>query len=253
MIKILLTFLLSILIVHAKDIDINIVPDFSTSNIQLLGTALKEHLRADANFIMDSASDAERLAKENRTLSNAYLQKRPLSDYDKAYITMLGNEYLAKKFVKELQNAIEISDTALKSYYLDNLKKYQQPAMLNVTTYQFTTFEDALRFYQACTMKNAAAIQAKATEGGVQMNDLQLNQQQLDPAIHKALGEHTSNFLTYPLYFQENYYLIYLNNLTAIDSHLPFEEVKEHIKQALWQQTYLKKRQEILDQYGKAK
>jgi len=244
-------FLVVIFAISGYSIEVQINPDkkidVSSADIAAMKFFLKKKYHLTVND-----KGAKQLIKENRTLANAYLNSEYFKKkFNKNLFKIKTEMQLADNFVKELQREIKIPDKVLKSYYYDHLEDFKESPQVYLVRFSFKNYDDALNFYQ--NRLKSDSIDVKDFNGTTR--DIgYANIDKIREPLKSLIKENGKNYLSPPfIWAKDRYDVYYVKETKKSDGYKKFEQVKNRIKDILYQKTFNKKREEVIKEYLKEK
>jgi hypothetical protein len=196
------------------------------------------------NNIGIDTNKAKELITENRILAKEYLRSHEMPEVFKENILLSAEKQLADKMVALIQKDIKIDEEVLNSYYIAHKKDFIHAEIVDICIIQFDSFKEASTFYfqnqndfkniqQHCLDDNSTTRKTLAID-----------------SLHQSLKEQIlfsdkEELLLTPQFFKDHYSLVY-SRVVEYPGYTPFEKVKDEIKYILHQQTFNKRKQEIL-------
>lgn len=220
-------------------IQLHIYPDKNIYIQQKDIDALKHFTKEKYSFIMNDEG-AKKIVKENRILANAYIKEGLLTPFQRQVLLVEIEKELADKYVKHLQQSIQIPEKVLKSYYFDNREKFKQLDKVKLVRYRFTTYKDALSFY---TGKRKNIKYSKTEESWKPLNRIKEPYRSIFLATKK--GHYTPVFIA----GKDKFDIFYIEDRKESKGYLPFEKVKKDIAKFLYAKTFNRARAKVLEQY----
>jgi hypothetical protein len=201
--------------------------------------AIKEYTRKRYRFIMNE-DGARKVVRENRILANEYVRQGLLSKKERDLIRIEVEKKLADAMVSKIQRRIRISDEVAKSYYKDHLDEFKKPDEIKIVRYRFKRFDDAVEFYKG----SKKGVGEKKDLGWKRIDSLK-------PAYRSFIEKGKEGYYLPPIIVGKNVYdVLYIEKYKNNDSkHIPYEEVKEKIKDLLYKKTFDRERAKILERY----
>ena len=216
--------------------------------------ALKEYVLRTLKFHL-SEKGAKRIVLDNRLLANEYLKKYKLSPFDKKYIQICVERYLADKMVQEYQKSIPIDEKVLLSYYLDHKEKYKKELKIEAVLFWFDDAKKAIDFYiqaQGKSFEGAKKL-AQKLKGVMQemggVKPLSKFSQKVQKFIEK--NPYVGYAMPPVIISPNSASVLYIKSYETEQGYKPFEDVKEQVKQEILQKAFAKMRNELLAKYKK--
>lgn len=234
-------------------VEINITPDKAINVTQKDITTYKYYVKRKYNYVITDNKGAKKIIKENRILANEFLKKGFL-DKEKEYIKIMIEDYLADRYVQNIQRSIKIPEKVLYSYYLDHKDKFKEGAKVDIVRFSFKIYEDAVDFYnKAKRLHNEEAIKKLATQYKAQVKNYGWRDvNMLKKTFASFIKKDTKGYLVPPFILSKNVINVYyIRDYKKGEGYYPFKKVKEKIRNILYNKTFGHKREEILKQYKK--
>ena len=198
------------------------------------------------NFHITDTRGAKKIVEENRILANQFL-KEGLFQKNKKSIQIEIEDMLAKRYVKDLQNRTKISDKVAKSYYLDNIQKYKKPPKVSIVSYRFEDIDNAYRFYKESNTTSIDLL-VKKYKPIKQMEIEKKEINALPKSIRDFIDPDKNSYTLPPFVISKGKVdVFYIKEYYPADGYIPFEDVKNQIKNSLHKQTFAKERKKILE------
>ena len=229
-------FLISLIISTLWAVKIEIVPDnnFSVLEEEIQNT-IKKFLQE--RYIKIDRKVAEKIIKENRILSNNFIEEYSIPQDLIISFRLSLEENLANLYVKKKQKNIKINKEMLESYYKTHPKLFQEDQKIHFTAYKFKSFKDALKFYQTHKIVSNALIEKK---------DVILKKSKINPVIVSLFEKVKEGEITPPVFYKR-YYVVFKVKTIEPSKQLSFEESKEKIRNILLQKIFLRTKKELLN------
>jgi hypothetical protein len=191
---------------------------------------------------------AEEIIRQNRLLSNAFIKEGMMTTAAAIKFRILSERFLANSYVKALQAKEKIPMEVLRSYYFDKHNHFKKPKVIVGKKYCFDSYNDAHSFFVQCNKeeskkKECEKIAETSDARSVDVNQ-SLNTMSVDVSRQILLFEKKGYVL--PPYYEKDEYCIQVVDSVEDNQFYTFEEVKQQIETSLWQETFAKKRKEIL-------
>jgi len=229
-------------------IDLSIAPDTNISITNQDTQNIQQYYKKYFNIVI-SDKGAKKIAKENRALANAYIQKKHgVPKNTKNFITIATEFILADQMIKDIQNQINISPKILHTYYLDNIEKFKKSDRVKLTSFLFPSPEDAITFYIENKTTNSLS---KLIEAAKQYHVKTIRDYQetevtyLDSFLRSNIKTDKSKYLLPPR-LSKNYEVFFVVEYHPSKGYRSFDEVKEEIKKDLHKKRYLQDRKKLL-------
>lgn len=239
-----LFFLLFVATFSSFALELTIKPD---ANISVTSRDVEWTIN---NFLMKKINiekeDAQRITFDNRLLANEYLKTNPIPEDIKKSMLISLEETLATLYVQSLQEKEPISDAIIESYYKLNQKEFIKEAEFKTTIYSFKTFEEALVLYTDTKEIPKKSI-SYAKDHNINLREKTAIVSLFHPQIQQMFkDEKSSNYLTPPFLFMNNFLVIYVENVTP-SALLSLQDSKEKIKKILLDKTFRDKKVAIIN------
>lgn len=191
------------------------------------------------------SSDAKAAVLDNRLLANAFI-KNSLPEIKDELLTDLKlaiEENFAEQYVKRMQQNVDVKDEVIASYYYTNRKDFLNP-VVNATIYSFKSFEDANLFYEK-SRSNVSKIASLSQDFNATKVEQTMELSKISANIKPLLKDvNQSNYLTQPLFLNNQNVVIYINNIK--NEYLSLDESKDKIKTLLLQKIFSSTRENLL-------
>ena len=232
-------------------IEIQLFPDKKINVTRSDLGEYKTYIKKKYNYVITDNEGAKKLIRENRILANEFL-KNGMYKKEKEYIKIMLEDYLADKYVQNIQRSIKIPEKVLYSYYLDNKEKFKKPSQVNIIRFRFKTYDDAADFYnKARTLHNEQAIKKLAMQHNAQIKDYGWrNVTTLKKNFTSFIKKNEKSYLIPP--FIQNAQatnVYYIRDYKKEGDYYSFDKVKQKIRDILYAKTFEQKREEILKRY----
>lgn len=223
----------SLIVSILSAVEIKILPDknISVSSKEMEATIeyfLQKHIKI-------SKKDAEHYIRDNRILSNKFINEYQIPEDLALSLRLKTEEKLANLYVKKKQNNIKIDNDVIESYYKTHPENFIEDKKIEFIAYKFKNFNSALAFYQ----KN------KIPDDGYEKEDITLPQKQINPLIAPLFEKTKEGEKTPPVFYGGNYVVFKIKKIEP-SRRLNLQESKEKIKNILLQKIFLRTKKELL-------
>jgi len=210
---------------------------------------MKVHIYEKNRFTANSDKDIKNIIYRNKILSNAFLDKYYDKD-EKTKTSIMLNEYFAKKIVQKIQAEIGISNDVVRSYYLDHVEDYRYLTTAELDIYMFDSLDEAYKFYDFSTKNSVQDALSYLEENKIKSRPYNGALKFMYGSIRNALrNDKEENYFTPPQYRLNKYVTIFVKKMKNKPGYIELKDVEKNVKKKLWQLTYLKKREEIINEY----
>ena len=244
--------LLSLVYINAIEIQLSPDKKIDVSQEDLMN--YKNYMKQKYNYIITDNKGAKKLIRENRILANEFLKNQQYLRKNRNYIKIMLEDYLADKYVQNIQHSIKIPKKVLYSYYLDNKEKFKKKPKVKIERFRFSSYDKAMKFYQeARNISTPKIIETKAIQYGAQKKDYGWKSAaSLKKRFLSFIKKNKKDYLTPPFVYTANSVNVYyIKDYRSGEGYLPFEKVKKQIEKILYNQTFEKVREDILKRYEK--
>ena len=215
---------------------------------------LKQYVLRTLNFHL-SEKGAKRIALDNRLLANEYLKKYKLTPFDKKYLQICVERYLADKMVQEYQKSIPIDEKVLLSYYLDHKEKYKKEPKIDEVLFWFDDAKKAIEFYLQVQGKNFEEAKKLAAKYGGRVEDRggEKKLSQFSQKVQEFIKKNPHPYYAMPpiIFSPTAASVLYIKSYKKAQGYEPFEHVKDKVKKEILQKAFAKMRKELLAKYKK--
>ncbi len=248
-------FLLFLCIPFLFGVELQLKPNkdmnVSTQDVE----ALKQYVLRVLHFHL-SDKGARDIALDNRLLANEYLKKHnELSPFDKKYLQICVERYLADKMVQEYQNSIPVDEKVLLSYYLDHKEKYKKEPKIDEVLFWFDDAKKAIEFYLQVQGKNFEEAKKLAAKYGGRVEDRggEKELSQFSQKVQEFIKKNPHPFYAMPpiILSPTVASVLYIKSYKEGEGYEPFEKVKNKIRQEILEKAFAKMRKELLAKYKK--
>ncbi len=246
----LIMFLMVIFTISGYSIEVQITLDKKIDVSSADIAAMKYFLKKKYNFIANNEKGVKKLVKENRALANAYLNSEYFKKkFNKNLFKIKTEMQLAENFVKELQREIKIPDKVLKSYYYDHLEDFKESPQVRLVRFSFKNYDDALNFYHNRLKSDSVDVK---DFNGITRDIGYANIDKIREPLKSLIKENGKNYISPPfIWAKDRYDVYYVKETKKSDGYKKFDQVKNRIKDILYQKTFNKKREEVIKEYLK--
>jgi len=246
--------ILLLFFIYVNAIEVNLLPDKEIKVSQHDVNRYKSYVKQKYNYVITNDKGARKIVKENRILANEFLKNPRYLKSVKTDITIMLEDYLADRYVQNMQHSIKIPKKVLYSYYLDHKDKFRRQPEVNIVRYRFSSYDDALKFYQESKdIADPKKVEAKAIQYGAKKRDYGWKSiTVLKKRLLSFIKKGAKDYLTPPIVNNaNNFNIYYIKDYRSVDGYIPFEKVKGKIEKILYNQTFEKAREKILERYAK--
>ena len=237
-------------VLFAIKIDVKVDENKSITPTNREKDAFKSFSKETMRFNI-SDQGAYNLIKENRALANEYIKKFGISEFDKARLKVESEMYLANKMIKTIQQSISIPYEVLYSYYLDNKNQFKEGDKVDAIMFFFIDPDKAIDFYLKVKNEKINVNNLAKEFNFVQKKHVDLDVEKLKPVIKTILKKSKKKkYLLPPLIGSKYSVVMYIEKYKKSKGYKPFDKVKSVIEKKLYNETFIKKRNEILKKYG---
>ena len=203
---------------------------------------LKQRVRIDDK-------EAKRILNENRILANLYLKEETIPQSYRINLTHKVEKMLAKMLVDKYEEKLELSEDILLSYYRAKKDEFYKKKQILLNVYKFNDFDSALEMYMAKREK-IDNMDAYAKEHDIKMIEQQLEVDNMHIQIRANLKNlEDENYLVPPLKWADGYIVVHAVRFIE-ENYMPYEEVKEDIKERLMVQNRKNARKKLMQEYA---
>jgi len=248
--KIFLLFFLSITLLFG--VELRILPQ---QNIQITGQdvdAFKKYILDTLHFHL-SDEGAQNIVLENRFLANDYIKTYKLAPFDKKYLQVMVEKFLADKMVQRYQENLPIDEKVLLSYYLDHKKEFKKQPQIEAILFWFDDAKKAIDFYlevQGKDFEDAKKL-ARKYGGVLQKMGGEKSLSQFSQKVQKFVHKNPRPYYAMPpvILSPNSASVLYIKSYRQERGYEPFDAVKEKVKRKIFQEAFTKMRKEILNKY----
>ena len=231
-------------------VQLQITQDQKIETSQIDENAIKSYFKDVLGFVI-SDKGAEKLVKENRILSDEYLRKYSLNDFEYARARVMVEDYLSKLLIDKFQNKINLDDKVLLSYYYDNLEKFKESDKVDIIGYEFDSYDKALDFYYTIKKAHTPLSQAVQKFSPDIKNYPAQKLSSINYKVKRLIKKNASSYFLPPLFLGEKVKVLYIKKYYPAEGYIPFQKVRNKIKKILFDETFLKYRNQLIQQYMK--
>lgn len=242
--------LIAIIIIYAFSIEIKLMPDNNISVNYQDTQVLKNYLYQIYRFRITDKG-AYTITKENRILANTYLKRGLLSENDKKYLQVIIEKYLAESFIKKLQREQKLSEKVLFSYYLDNKKQFKEEDKIYFLLLQFPSFNSSLKVYNLLKkLPPKQIIEEIKKDSNISIKNIGWKKfSELKDVTKSFIKKGKKDYFLPPFIIASNRVkILYVKDYQEGKGYKNFNEVKDKIRQILYQKAFVKERNRILHQ-----
>jgi predicted transcriptional regulator len=244
MLKSLLALLFLNVFLYAIEIDfiadkkIDVSQDEIT---QFKAQVLKQRIRIDDK-------EAKRVLMENRILANYYLKNEKVPQFFKLNLVHKTEKLLAKMLVDKYEEELELSDDILLSYYRAKKDEFYRQKQILLNVYKFKDFDSALEMYMAKRDK-MDSLDSYAKEHEIKMIEQLLEVSNMHQQIRSNLRNlEDENYLVPPQKWADGYIVVHAVRFVE-ENYMPYEEIKEDIRERLIVQNRKNARRKLMQEY----
>lgn len=232
-----ITFFILIVSTFLFAIEIKILPDTNLSiSSQEKKTVIKNFLE---KHIKISNNDAVKYIKNNRILSNKFIEKYHKIPKELLIPLRLQiEENLANLYVQKKQKQLIINDEILESYYKTHPKQFITDTKISFIAYKFRNFDSALEFYKNNRLLHNMLLDKKS---------LTLSKSQINPYIAPLFNDIKEEEKTPPIFYGGSYVVFEIKKVEP-PRRLSFQESRNKIRDILLQKTFVRTKKELLAQ-----
>lgn len=234
---VLIVFIKSILL----GVNINIVEDNNTVNsleIEVLQSIyMKKHIKINDE-------NSKKIIFENRLLSNEFLNQYGFDEQKLIRLRIELEKKVSNELILKNENLNDLNDSILKSYYLDHLKDFEKPEIVEASFYKFENYLDAVKFYEKKHLDldyNNEDINMTRVDNNI---SLEMTQVQL-----RYMIRHTSEILPYvltPQFYFDHYTVVLIRDIHSAGIY-DFEMVKKNIIKSIHEKSLINTREKLLE------
>ena len=214
--------------------------------------ALKRYILQTLKFHI-SDKGAHRIVLENRLLANEYLKKYKLSPFDKKYLQVCIERYLADKMVQKYQQSVPVDEKVLLAYYLDHKEQFKKEPKIEAVLFFFFFAKKAIEFYLSVQGKNFddARKLAREYKGILQEMGGEKRLSQFSKKVQEFVLKNPRAYYAMPpvILAPNSASVLYIKSYKQEKGYKPFESVKEQVKQEILQKAFAKMRKKLLEKY----
>lgn len=208
--------------------------------------------KAKQKRIIIEKQDAKKVAKENRLLADELLKNLSIPKEEFTNIKLSIEETLSDIYVKQKQDAIEINNEVLESYYKTNPKEFIQDNIAELAVFTFKEFDPAIKFYDSFK-QSPDKTEQYAKDNNITHSIQAYEISKLSPIIKDAMIDfEKSDYLTPPLFINKSFMVLHIKSI-KLNEKKSYIEHKERIINILKLKTFADTRKKLIEELRGAK